>query len=207
MNTPDAPDSKGKESGGGAYLSPKLREKLMEAESSGGDWQPKKQSPLPMIIALVVLVGAGGGLFFMMRSKAEAAKKAAVQAEAARVAAAAESVLAVARADSLRVIAVAESTANAAKSAVEDKAAKEVAAGPYGVRAGSYIDEDRAKSESTRLGSATGLPARVVPDGSGSFYVVLGSFTTRAAAEGRGMQLLGKNLIGEALVVTLPKKK
>jgi len=215
VNTPDAPDStpeqgKAATPAGGGYLSPKLREKLEGGGGGGGgdddDWKPKPQSPVPLIITLVVIAAVGGGMFFMMRAKAEAKHKADLKAHADSVAAAAaaEQAMIAARADSVRKAATAESLAVLNKKAEALAAAK--AAGPFGIQAGSFLDEAKATSESAKISASTGLPAKVKPTGDGSFLVVVGSFETRAIAEAKGLELLGKGKVNQALVVSLKKK-
>lgn len=85
------------------YISPKLREKL-EEESGGGGREPRDGDQLPpwlgwVVLALLIIV-AGAVAFGVVSSTAEKKRK-----EAAAIAAA--------RADSIRVAAVAESTAAA----------------------------------------------------------------------------------------------
>lgn len=211
MNTPDAPDStpeqgKAASPASGGYISPKLREKL---EGGGGgdddDWKPKPSSPLPLIITLVVIAAIGGGLFFMMRAKAETKHQADLKAHADSVAAmaAAEQAMIAARADSVSKAAAAESLTVVNKKSAALSAAK--AAGPFGIQAGSYLDEAKANSESAKISASTGLPAKVKATSDGSYVVVVGSFETRAIAEAKGLDLLGKGKISQALVVSLKK--
>ena len=73
----------------------------------------------------------------------------------------------------------------------------------FGISVASFIVEDRANSEQSRLASATGMSGRVVSGEDGSYSVVLGSFRSRAAAERAAEPLLAKGLVNEARVVTL----
>jgi len=73
----------------------------------------------------------------------------------------------------------------------------------FGVSVGSFLAEDRAKSESDRLGAATGLPARVVTSKDGDFLVVLGAFSDRTAAEKAAGNLINGGKVEEARVVPL----
>jgi cell division protein FtsN len=70
---------------------------------------------------------------------------------------------------------------------------------------GTYLNEERANAERTRLAEATGLSGRVVTSESGDFQVVLGSFANRAAADRKGEELISKGQVSEALVVPLPR--
>lgn len=217
MEKPDSPESKsdkGKESAPpgapGPYLSPKLREKIMAAESAGeSEWKPKPPSRRPLIVTIVVVVVVAAGVFLVLRASNQAKHKAQAKARADSLAAAAaaESSLAAARRDSVRAAAAAESTAIAARKAAVEAAAR--AGGPFGIQAGTYLDEGRANREKERLGPSTGLAARVVPateGGSTVYHVVLGSFDNRTKAEQKGLDLLGRNLVSQALVVPLRKK-
>ena len=78
-----------------------------------------------------------------------------------------------------------------------------VAKARYGISVGSFLAEDRAKSESDRLAAATGLPGRVVAGSDGDFHVVLGGFPDRAAAEKAAGNLIGGGKVEEARVVPL----
>lgn len=78
--------------------------------------------------------------------------------------------------------------------------------GPFGIDVGAYLAEDRAVSELARLNEATGLKGRVVArdEGGGNLYhVVLGSYSTRAAAVKRAESLFGRALVEQAVVTPL----
>jgi len=237
-----------------AWISPRLREKLDEADSGG----PKEGGPSPLIgiVLAVLVIGGGAALIWTMRSGAEKEKAAvAERARVAAAAAAADSIAALVHADSLRAAAVAESTAiaadpkrraAAAKAAAEAaKAAKASASkpapvaagkprppapagtppaspaaaaptspaapkvvekGPFGLDVGTFLVEDRAKSEQDKLAAATGLAGKVVTkseDGSDVFHVVLGSFPTRAAAEKKAAALVAAGQVNQAKPVSL----
>jgi len=79
--------------------------------------------------------------------------------------------------------------------------------GPFGIDAGQYLDEGKANEVAETLKTSTGLPAQVASMGEGTFHVLLGSFSSRAAAETRGSSLLAKGLVEQAAVVTIPKAK
>lgn len=219
MNTPDGPDSKPTQGNdpdapatSGAYLSPKLREKLMGGGDTGGDdddWKPKPQSPVPLIITVAIVAAVIGGLVFMGQAKKAAQHKVELQARADSVAAAAaaEQAMLAAQADSVRKAATAESLAVIKGKADVLAAAK--AAGPFAIQAGTYLDEPRANSESAKLAASTGLPVKVKPaseNGATVYRVLVGSFDTRAIAETRGLDLMGKGKLNQALVVSLKNK-
>ena len=92
----------------------------------------------------------------------------------------------------------------ASASAGASAAPKPAAAGPFGIDVGTFLDEDKANTESTRLGSATALAAKVVTkteDGASVYHVVLGSFPSRSAAEKKSETLVAKGLVNEAHIV------
>ena len=80
--------------------------------------------------------------------------------------------------------------------------AKPVEKGPFGLDVGTFLDEDRAKSELEKLSATTGLKGTVITRDD-VFHVVLGSFPTRAAAEKRAEALVSKSLVSQAESVSL----
>ncbi len=73
--------------------------------------------------------------------------------------------------------------------------------GPFGLDVGTFLAEERATSELTRLTAATGLKGKIVTrneDGGDVYHVVLGSFPTRAAADKRAEALVGRSLVNQA---------
>ena len=96
----------------------------------------------------------------------------------------------------------------AAAGGAETEPAKPAEAGPFGIDAGQFLDEAKAGEIAGTLKDKTGLAAAVVPMGEGddtSFHVVLGSYTSRGAAESKANSLLSKGMLTEASVVALPK--
>jgi cell division protein FtsN len=224
MDTPEKPPTPEppRETTPGAYLPPKLREKL-EAADEGGDWEPKGSSPLPWIV-LGVLVLAGGAWGFMAlrsnaakRKAAEEARVAQARADSLAAAATAESLLALMRETTAaasprpaaRAGAAAASTPAAGASGGDPGAEPPTApSGPYGLAVATYLFEDRAETERERLAASTGLPARIVSatEGGATVYrLILGSFDSRASAERKAAELTGQNLVREAKVVPLSR--
>jgi type II secretory pathway predicted ATPase ExeA len=78
----------------------------------------------------------------------------------------------------------------------------------FGVAVGSYLNEDRAGQERTKLAASTRLPGRlltVTEDNVAMYRVVLGAFEDRAAAERAASDLIEKGLVDEARVMALAK--
>jgi cell division septation protein DedD len=73
---------------------------------------------------------------------------------------------------------------------------------PFGLDVGTFLDEDRAKSELEKLSAATGLKGSVITRDE-VFHVVLGSFPSRAAADKRAEALVGKSLVSQAESISL----
>jgi cell division septation protein DedD len=80
--------------------------------------------------------------------------------------------------------------------------AKPAEKGPFGLDVGTFLDEDRAKSELEKLSAATGLKGSVITRDE-VFHVVLGSFPSRAAADKRAEALVGKSLVSQAESISL----
>ncbi len=92
-----------------------------------------------------------------------------------------------------------------AATATEPAAPKEK--GPFAIDAGQYLDEEKANQVAEALKASAGLPTQVASMGEGTFHVLVGSFSSRSAAESRGSSLLAKGLIEQAAVVAIPKAK
>lgn len=208
------------------WISPRLRAKLDDPELD-----TPREGPPPWIgIVLALLVVAGGaGLFVAMRTGAAKQKADAVRIARERAeAAAAESLANVARIDSMRTaaLAAAESagikppappsaaaakprvTATSTPPAASGGAAappaepKVVEKGPFGIDIGTFLDEERAKSELEKASAATGLTGSVVTR-EDVFHVVLGSFPSRSAADKRAEALVGRGLVNQAQSISL----
>jgi hypothetical protein len=109
-----------------AWISPRLREKLGEAEAGGGggggDFEIKKSSPLGPILMFVVTGGVVLGVWWMIHSGQEKAKaEAAKVAASARAEVVADSLARVHQADSLAAVAHADSLAFAALPKAQQK--------------------------------------------------------------------------------------
>ena len=82
--------------------------------------------------------------------------------------------------------------------------AQKPSARTYGITVATYLQAARAESQREKFATNTQLPASVneVVDGGASVYqIVLGKFTTRAAAEKAANDLINRGLIQEAQVV------
>ena len=76
----------------------------------------------------------------------------------------------------------------------------------FGIATGTFLNENRANAERTRLGESTALPARVVvvaEDTVNMYRVVIGSFGDRASAERAASDLVQRGLVTEARVVSV----
>ncbi|MEO5989866.1 MAG: AAA family ATPase [Candidatus Eisenbacteria bacterium] len=76
----------------------------------------------------------------------------------------------------------------------------------YALAVGTYMDEERAKSERDRMSANTGLSARLIPyhdSGVTMYRLVLGSWSSRSAAEIRASQLVQASQVNEARVLVL----
>jgi cell division septation protein DedD len=231
MDTPEKPTpSSPSGTPPGGWISPKLREKLMDSQET--EWQPKSPSPWPWVIAAIVLVVGGVIGFMTMRSGAE---KKRIADEAARAKATADSLVAVARAESLAAVAdttradsaamttpgaparppASTPTATASRPSTPSTAtpaqsapATAAPSSAYGVAIGQFLFEDRANSEKDRIATATGLQGivRPVTEGGTTVYrVIIGSFDSRSAAQGKADELTAAGTVNEARVVPVPK--
>jgi type II secretory pathway pseudopilin PulG len=187
----------------GAYISPKLREKLMSTDDT--EWTPKNSSPVPLVIGVIVVLAAGAFGVSALRS-ASHKRQEAEQAAAAK--ATADSLVAVARAESLAAIADSSradsslaggtpakpgaiakpslapkpaspaggATAGGTKPAAPAGAPPKAEAGPFGIAVGpSYLFEDKANTEKDGLAAKTSLAGRVrtVKEGGAEMYQVV----------------------------------
>lgn len=232
MNTPEDPDLKPGEPSPprkpAPYMSPRLREKFGEGGGMDDDFQIKEQSPVGMVVGIVIVLALlVGGVMYMQ--KASAARKAKQAVEDARLAAAAraDSIRQARSADSMRV-AQAHADSIAAANAPKPKpgakpaggataaAAPGAAAGAtpapavpaappahFGIDAGTFLSEDRANQEKDKLTAATKLSGRVVNTETGDFRVVLGDFSSKKEAMKKAAELAAGGQTREALVVAI----
>lgn len=198
---------------------PKRRGKYDDdVEESGG-------SNAANIIGIVMLVGIVvlGGLFWtsLQRSKVEEKQKAEAAAKTAAEAARADSIskaeqerIYAARTDSLKAEEAKHpkpKTATPTASTAQTQTGGEQATPPppaskYGIDAGSFLSQDRAAAELTKLQGSTSLSGRVVPkseDGGTSYHVVIGEFTSRKDADKKAGELIVAATIHEATVTKL----
>lgn len=179
-----------------------------------------------MVLAVLV-IGGGVALFFTIQSSAARDKAKAIEAaRIAREAAVAESLAALAHADSMKIaMAAADSiraltggkpkpapkptaatTPPAGGSAPAPAPAAPVEKGPFGLDIGTFLVEDRANSEQARIAAATGLAGKVVTmseDGSDVYHVVMGSFSSRSAAEKKAAALVAAGQVNQARPIPL----
>lgn len=266
MSTPDDRESRPKPPApppsSGAWLPPRLRDKIETSEGGDPDWMKKNSSPVGMIVFAIVAIVAVAGVWSLIHSNQEKAKTEAARAvAAARAVVVADSLAMLHRADSLAAVAQADSIAfaklpkseqrkilaakakaaaaaaassgtapdastsvkpstpapasasaspagGAAAAEAEKPAASE--SGSFGIDAGEFLDDARAKQVADALAGTTRLAAQVVTVGEGgsaSFHVVLGKFSSRAAAEKKAGDLLGAGLVQQAAVMAMPKAK
>ena len=235
MTSDETPKDPQEEKEYSAYVSPRLRSKMGGGRY---DDEEEEKGPGAMIavIGLAVVIVVCGGLFLMGQSNAKkkAAGQAAEAAEAAKQAAADSA----ATADSLMRLAAADSLARASSTTmphpggaaaaktpesrvpVEKAPAAGTTAGAvgetapvvtpkmYGIAVGSFLFEDRANEEKSRLAAATSLDARVVPKtegGTTTYQVVLGLFDSRGAASTKGNELLSAGTVTESTIVPIKK--
>lgn len=136
------------------YISARLREKLEESTSSSDDWSPKAGSPLPGIIAVLVVIGVGVGGVMWLRAASQK-EKAKEQAAAAMVA----------RADSIATAAAAESLAVEARADSVASAAADSVARAHGLKPPSQIAAEKAAAAKA---AAAGGTAAAAPVGGGA---------------------------------------
>jgi len=76
-----------------------------------------------------------------------------------------------------------------------------------GIETGSYLNPERAESERTLLAETTGLPVQVIEgaeDGAAVYRVVVGSFGSRRKASAALNELVGRGLVEQAKIISLP---
>lgn len=208
------------------YMSPKLRGKMnLEDEPEESSSGPQN---IVAIVMLVAIVGLGGLLYVsMQKSKAEAKVKAEQAAKVAHDQAVKDSLekktsdsLYTAQQDSIAKEAAKHpkpktpptaqagggaaagggATANAAPATPPPPPSK------FGIDVGTFLNQDRATSEQTKLQGSTGLTAKVEPVTDGgvtSYRIVLGEFSSRGEAEKKANALIVSQTIREAHVIKL----
>ena len=200
MNPPDdkTPPGPEKPAGEGAWLPPRLREKL-DAPTTGDDFDflNKKSSPIGMIITVVVIVaGIGGAWWMYQNNQAKLRKVAAEKAAAERAAFVTDSLYKVHVADSLVAVARADSIAFAAlpkwkqRQILAEKAKAEAAksggatasgSGGTSATAASSGGAPAASGGSGSGGEAEGSAA-AAPEPAGPFGIDAGQFIDEARA-------------------------
>lgn len=201
----------------GEYISPRLRAKMFEEEEDEEAKRSKATQNIVALVMLVLVVGLGAALIVMLqKGKAEdVAKKA---AEAQRLAAehAADSLnthvqdsLRAVRADSLAKIAPKLPPRGATAAAGPGgEAAPPPEPTRYGIAVGTFMTQDRATQEQTKLAGSTGLAgsvSEVTQDNVTQYRVVIGDFTDRKEAEKKANELIVAASVREARVIKLPK--
>ncbi len=212
------------------YMSPKLRGKMnLDDDDDDGEGSGQNVQNIVAIVMVVVIAGLGFLLYNgMQKSKVEAKAAAAQAAKLARDQAVKDS-LEKAASDSLYkaqqdsvaayqakhpkpkqpAATAAAATPGAAPGATAASAAPATPAPPpakFGIDVGTFLNQDKANSEQTRLQTATGLTAKVEPTSDGgvtSYRIVLGDFPSRAAAEKKANELIVAQSIREAHVIKL----
>jgi len=206
------------------YMSPKLRSKMQfedEPEEKGSN------ASNIVAIAMLLLIVVLGGFFFISMQKSKAADKAAAAAaaKAAAAQAAADSLAKVeqdslfaqnakARADSIAKLpkrlrpptAAAPAATTPGGATAAQPATPPPPASKFGIDVGTFLNQDRANAEQTKLQGSTGLTAKVTPVSEGgvtSYRVVLGEFTSKAEAEKKANDLIVAQTIREAHVIKL----
>ena len=176
-----------------AWISPRLREKLMEAESH----EPKRSSPLPGILFAALLIG--GGILGFVVYRSNAAKHKAEELQRARAAAdsAAAAAAAAARADSMRLAAAdtsaSRSTAKPARAAAAPGASKPAGgAAPHTATASaSGSGATSTTKPAATSGAATGAAAPAPAAAKGPYGIDVGSFLFEERAKAEQERLAG----------------
>jgi hypothetical protein len=196
---PESPD---------VWLPPRLRERLEAAANE----KPESSSPIGAIVMVAVLVLAIGGVWFLVHSNQVKAKAAAAKVEADRVAFTADSLAQIARADSIRAKASADSLAAflalpkseqrkilaAQKKAEADKqAAAKVAADQRAKAAAGGATATAARPAGAAPASpstpaASEPAAEAAPVEAGPFVIDTGTFLVEEPANAAAEALKGK---------------
>lgn len=207
----------------GSYMPPKLRGK-MNLDDEPEDTGNSKVANILGVVMLVAIVGLSA-LFWTSFQHQKVADKAKAAAEAKATAQQAEAdSLAKRQADSLFAarqdsVTAYEKLHPKPKTPAPTAAAgggatgtPDAAAAPpppptkFGIDVGSFLTQDRASSEQSKLAGSTSLPGRVVPkteDGGTAFHVVIGEFTSKKDAEKKANELIVAQTIREATVTKL----
>lgn len=208
MDKPKDPDSPGSPGGKDSddYVSPRLRNKLSAAEDldfEESEKDTKSQNMMALgMLAILLIVGGFLGYSMLNGKKAEEAPEPPAAAEAP----------ADTMADSTAMAADTMATPPPAPKPPAPKPAEtvqkepEAPPVPFGIAVGSYIDQARANEELTKLQGSTGLTGKVQPFDDGgitSYRVVLGSFTSRGAADAKANDLISSDVVYEARVIAL----
>jgi len=176
-----------------AWISPRLREKLMEAESH----EPKRSSPLPGILFAALLIG--GGILGFVVYRSNAAKHKAEELQRARAAAdsAAAAAAAAARADSMR-LAAADTSASRSAAKPARAGAAPGASKPAGGAAPHTATASASGSGATSTtkpaatsGAATGAAAPAPAAAKGPYGIDVGSFLFEERAKAEQERLAG----------------
>ncbi len=156
------------------YLPPRLREKMLAAEGSTGEWSPKLASPLPVFFASILTLGLAAGGFTWWRSTVR--RPTGPDATVAP----AESLATVARAESLALAARADSAARNAPDSVSHQpsgkmaGASSIKPAPTGTGVIAVtVPGTRSKSAAPSDADAATLSAAVAVEGYG---IAVGTF-------------------------------
>ena len=176
-----------------AWISPRLREKLMEAESH----EPKRSSPLPGILFAALLIG--GGILGFVVYRSNAAKHKAEELQRARAAAdsAAAAAAAAARADSMRLAAAdtsaSRSAAKPARAGAAPGASKPAGGAPPHTATASASGSGATSTTkpAATSGAATGAAAPAPAAAKGPYGIDVGSFLFEERAKAEQERLAG----------------
>ena len=220
---PKRPDDP-KAPGGTEWVSPRLRAKMYDDDDDAEQKKSKSVQNIVALAMLVLVVGLGAALMMTMARSREADKiKAAEQARVAAAEHAADSVRTHVE-DSLRAYRADSLAKNAPKLAAKPPAGAGPGTTPggtpaaaetpppepshYGIAVGTFLTQDRANQEQTKLQGSTGLGgsvAEVKQDNVTQYRVVIGDFTDKKAAEKKANELIVAASVREARVIKLPK--